>query len=453
MKRKGTSLVLMFLITVLLETPFSATNIVIKPVEQNHERHSVLQTCLNGGWLEEREGVKILHLNGSYYDMGYQHGFLLSDEIGEVMRAQLVLFENGGYTYEKLLEVWNIMDDYLPHEYHEEMQGMADGAGMSFEDVAVLSMIPAVFNVPFEDACCEISLWGKATVDGKLLHVRSWDWGLHISDPETGKLLQENIVLIVRNPEVGHASMIPEFAGAICSWHGINDKGIAVGENTCVTQDTTFHGISPAFRMRMVLDRSDTGEEALDILTSNRTCGTNFVLSDANVPIGYALDQTANISYFGTWDNPVEGTYPFWMIEDVTRRIPSYIDPECAAVELGRIRYDPSGLRGLLDALLGKSYKVFPWIHYRALSNQIEKYYGTLDVNNSMTALREEYKCETDFWMFLSKEFLQWQCLYQWVACPETGDMVISFASSDKRACYEPVHYFNFFELMEADPP
>jgi hypothetical protein len=443
------NLVVYLLITVICLVPVSSLENTIQRYGEYDAAVNI--DSLDGGWLEELDDVKILHLSGSYYDMGYQHGFLLSDEIGEVMRAQLVLFQNAGYTFEKLVEVWDIMNDYLPIEYHEEMQGMADGAGMPFEEVAVLCMIPAVFNVPFNDACCEISLWGNATADGKLIHIRSWDWGMQISDPETGKLLQENIILIIRNPIVGYASVIPEFPGAICCWHGINEKGIAVGENTCVTWDTTFNGISPAFRMRMVMDSAATAEEAITILTADRTCGTNFVLSDANVPIGYALDQSANISYVGTWNNPVEGTDPFWQIEDAVRRTPMYIDPACAAIELGRIRYDPSGLRGVLDALLGVSYAVYPWIHYRALSHQIEKYYGALDVNSSITALREEYMGVTDFWMFLSKE--GWQCLYQWVACPETGDMVISFASPEARACYEPVHYFNLYKLLEAEPP
>jgi hypothetical protein len=202
----------------------------------------------------------------------------------------------------------------------------------------------------------------------------------------------------------------------------------------------------------MVLDRCATGEDAIAILTSNRTCGTNFILSDANVPIGYALDQTANFSYVGTWDDSVEGTDPFWQIEDVVRRTPIYIDPACAAVEYDRIRYDPSGLRGIVDTITGVSDKVYPWIHYRALSNQIEKYYGTLDVNSTMAALREEYTGESDFWMKVALIFAYW-CLYQWVVCPETGEMVISFASSDTRASYEPVHHFNIYELLEAEPP
>jgi len=453
MNKRGKKVVWILLVPALLLVPVSGIETtVVNEIPIFEETNTVASAHLNGGWLEERNGVKIMHLNGSYYDMGYQHGDLLSDEIREVMRAQLVVFEDYGYPYERLVEIWGIMEDYLPHEYKEEMQGMADGAGMSFEEVAVLSMMTAVFNHLFEDSCCEVSLWGDATADGKLLHVRSWDWNLNISDPETGTRLQENVVLIVRTPKVGYASVTPDFAGAISVWHGINEKGIVVGENTCITLDTTFHGISPCFRMRMVIDRCDTGQGALDILTSNRTCGTNFVLSDANVPVGYALDQTANFSYVGTWDNPIEGTDPFWQIEDVVRRTPTYIDPACAAVQYGRIRYDPSGLRGILDAALGRSAMVFPWIHYRALSLQIEKYYGTLDVNTTMAALREEYTGESDFWMSLALLFAYW-CLYQWVVCPETGDMVISFASSDTRACYEPVHYFNIFDLMDAEPP
>lgn len=430
-------------------------SIVIREVETSdiRKRCSIISN-VNGGWLEERDGIKVLHITGSYYDMGYQHGFLLKKEIRKSLRTQLVFFEDHGFPYEKILRIGNIMNMYLPLEYKDEMQGMADGADMLLEDIIVLNTMPALLNIVFAEACCEIALWGDATVDGKLLHVRSWDWTLYLLDPETGTSLQENMIMIVRTPLVGYSSLsVPQNPGDIISWNGVNENGIVIGENTCLTEDISYHGISPAFRMRMVLDWCATGEDALAILTSNRTCGTNFIVSDANVPVGYALDQTANISYVGTWNDPVEDTYPFWQIEDVTRRTPGYIDPECAAVEVGRIRYDPSGLKAVWDALTGISYMVFPWIHYRALSNQIEKYYGTFDINSTMTALREEYTGKTDFWMLMITIGGSYQCLCQWVICPETGDMVISFASSDARACYEPVHYFNFFQLIQAEQP
>ena len=455
MKKTGTSLVLTLLITALLATPFSAVNTVISPVDQNCEQHYV---DLNGGWLEEREGIKILHLNGSYYDMGYQHGFLLKEEIRESMRAQLAFFKDLDFPYERIMEVWEIMDDYLPHEYKEEMQGMADGAELSFEDVSVINTIPAIFNLAYENACSVVSLWGDATADGKLLHVRSFDWELNISDPETGMSLQENIVLIVRTPKVGYASLsITVFSGAISSWDGVNEKGIVVGEDSCMTWDTTLHGISPAFRMRMVLDSASTVYQAIDILTSNRTCGTNFVVSDANLPIGYALEQTANISYVGKWDDPVEGKDPFWKIKDVVRRAPDYLDPACAAVQFDRPRYDPSGLIGFLYLRYGGSWMFMRWQHYCALSDQIERYYGRLDVNMAMTALRKVYTGMSNllwYWWINIRHFeLLAPSLCQWVVCPKTGEMAISIARPDSSAFIEPVHYFNFFELIEADPP
>jgi hypothetical protein len=410
---------------------------------------------LDGGWLEKRDGIPILHVSGTNYEMGYQHGYLLKNEIGESLRSQLFYFEKKGYSYNRLLEIWNIMEDYLPDEYKYEMQGMADGSGISFKDISVLTTMPAVFNVLVNDACCEISLWGDASSDGKLYHVRSFDWNLSLHDPDTGIPLYENIIIIVRNPDIGYASLAPELPGSIGSWNGINEKGIAIGEDTCITNDTTFHGICPWIRMRMVLDYASTSNDAINILISNRTCGTNFVLSDANLPIGYALDQTANISYVGTWNDPVEGLKPFWQIKDVVRRVPQYINPECAALENNRYRYNPGGLLGFLWLLQKKSYLFIGWTHYKALSKEIEKRYGYLDLNGTMSLLRDEYIGKTDFFMKIIRDFNYsfLQCLCQWVCCPKTGDIVISFARNYTLACYNQVYYFNMFKLFNSEPP
>jgi len=267
--------------------------------------------------------------------------------------------------------------------------------------------------------------------------------------------LYENIVMIVRTPTVGYASLVPDFAGSIGCWTGINEEGIAVGEDTCITNDTTFQGICPWMRMRMVLDHASTSGEALQILVSNRTCGTNFVLSDANRPVGFALDQSASISYVGAWDDPVEGLPPFWQIKDVVRRVPQYVDPRCAAVEFHRYRYDPGGLFGFFLFAFEKSYMFIGWTHYKALSEAIEKRYGTLDMNGTMALLHDEYVGKTNLVMKMLRVFKypSFQCLCQWVCCPATGDLVIRFARNHTLACYNPVHYFNMFELFRAVPP
>ena len=438
-----------FLLFILILIPFSSIKNYISEAEEITT--TVTTDALNGGWLEERDGVKILHLNGSYYEMGYQHGFFLKDEIAENFRDRMTLFEDNGFDYEFFISVWNIMKNYLPQDYKDEMQGMADGAGKTFEEIAIFNTMPAVVNYMF--GCSELAVWGDATSDGKLYHVRGLD-GHNAADPQTGKTRAENVVLIVRRPEDAHASLYPEDAGAVCCWSGVNEKGIAIGEDTVLTNDTTFHGISAAFRMRMVLDYADTAEEAIDIMNSNRTCGWNFVISDGNVPIAYAVEQTANLTYISTWNDPVEAINPFWQIEGAVRRVNMFFDPDLAVLETGRLRYDPSGLQSILWLLQGQSFMFIPWRHYYALSKEIEHRYGTLDLNRTMSLFRDEYCGRTDFVMFLFNRILGvYRSIFQYVVCPETGDMVFSFAGKETNAFDNPVHYVNLFKLLQAEPP
>ena len=438
---------LSLLVTTVFMMPISALGNIGNQGTNNFSS----ETRLEGGWLEERNGVKILHLNGSYYEMGYQHGFFLKDEISQNLRARLVLFDQHGFGYDYFVQIWKTMEKYLPQEYKDEIAGMADGSGLDIEEIIVFNTMPAVVNYMF--GCSELAVWGDATTDGKLYHVRGLD-GHNTADPETGISRAENIVLIVRDPETAHASMCIEDAGSICCWSGINEKGISIGEDTIITNDTTFHGISAAFRMRMVLDYADTAEEAIEIMNNNRTCGWNFVISDGNVPIAYAIEQTANYTYVGTWDNAVEAIEPFWQIKDTIRRVNLFLNPELTPLETGRLRYDPSGLQSILWLLQGKSQAFIPWRHYYALSNEIENHYGILDLHSTMSMFRDEYSGKTDFLMFIINRVLgSYQSIFQFVACPENGDMVFSIANRDSLAYENPVHYVNLYNMLDKTPP
>lgn len=433
--------VVLFIIIILV--PISASAI---------KNEANVNITLNGGWLEERDGIKILHLNGTNYEMGYQHGFLLKNEIKENIHIFLGFLEQNGYSYDRLIEIWNVMKNYLPQEYIDEMQGMADGSGLYFDDIAAYNTWPAVFNHLY---CCGMAAWDSATSDGNLYHLRSLDWagGFTLSDPETGTYLRENQVLIVRKPANGYASICPEFAGDIFAWGGINERGIAIGETTCLTYDTTFHGISAAFRMRMVLDYASNADEAINIMSSNRTCGWNFIISDGKIPMGYIVEQTANILYVGTWFDPVESTPPFWEIENVVRRSPMFISPACASTQKERPFYDPTGLRGFLFFLVGKNPYFLMWSQYKALSKEIEEQWGKLNLNSTMEMLRDVYLGKTDFLFFIMQKLGSFKPFHQWVASPESGDIVVSFASRDKPACENPVHYFNLYALLKEKPP
>ena len=408
---------------------------------------------LHDGWLEIRDGVKILHLKGSHYDMGFQHGDLLKDEIQKNLRTQMTYFDAKGWTHEKIMEKYDYMKEFLPQVYQDEIEGMANGSGLPFEDIAVLNTIPAIFNHAAGGSCCEVSLWGPRTVDGELYHIRGWDWRLDLEDPETGTYFQENQVLICRDPDDAYASLFPEFAGHIFSWGGFNEKGIAIGETTCITDDFTFDGISSAFRMRMVLDYASNDDEAIDIMSNDRTCGWNFVISDANKPDGTAIEQTANILYVGKWNDPIEGTTPFWNSEGLVRRVPYFINPETAATVPGREDRDPSGLLGFIRYLLGTDRSFAVWYFYKTISDAVEDRSGTLDLEGTTALIRDVYAGRTNLLFMIIMRIGFVKSVHQWVACPETGGISVAFSTADTYAFENPVHYFNLFDLLESGPP
>lgn len=426
----------------------------INDKKDNGDSNSVTVSTTGEGWLEKRDGISILHIGGSYYDMGYQHGYLLKDLIPINLRAQLSYFEENDYPYSRILQTYYDMNDTLPSQFYEEMQGMADGSGLPFEDIAVLNTIPAIFNLAGMGSCCELSLWGPITVNGEMYHIRGWDWTLKIKDPVTGTAFQDTQILIVRDPDNAYASIYPEFAGHIFAWGGFNEKGIAIGETTCRTYDSTLDGsISSAFRMRMVLDQASTAQQAVDIMSNNRGCGWNFVISDANTPQGIPMEQTANILYVGSWDDPVEDSGPFWSVNGLVRRVPFFINPETAATSPGRDTYDPSGINGFVKYLIGTDRSFAVWWFYKTISEAAEDRAGTLNLQSTINMIREVYKGNTNLLFFVLMKIGLVHSIHQWVGCPKTGDIAFAFADEDSYSFENPVHYLNLYELLDSTPP
>ena len=430
-----------FVCMLLITTALPATGIM--SVLKNDKSKIAVLDPLDGGWLEEQDGVTILHLNGSNYDMGYQHGFLLKDEIHENMRAFMKYAEEIS-SYETLLDIWNTVEPYVPSCYIEEMKGIAAGADISFEDTAALYMVVLFIDMK----CFTYAAWSNATIDGRLYHIRSLDFPLVIQDPVTGKYIQENSVLIVRNPENGLKSIAPSIAGSINFYQGINEKQVSIGVQVCWSYDQTLKGIPVKFKIQKILDTAKNVEEAIEILTFNRTLGWNFIVSDGKEGVGYVVEITANHTYVGTWDDPIEENYPFWAIEDVVRRTNFFIDPTMASTQ--RTFYNPSGIKGFLGLFSGEFF--FPlWRKYKSMSNEIEKNWGEIDLNSSIYLLREVYTGKTDFLMFiflfLGKNTIL-SDFHQWSVCPETGEFIISFADAERYSHESELHYFNIYDLL-----
>jgi hypothetical protein len=440
--------VVCMLIAALFLLPVSSVENSVTTNEGNVA--TVNMEILDGGWLEERDGVKILHVSGTNYEMGYQHGYLLKDEIEQNYRA-IFCNDVNGETYNFILDVWNTeIKFHIIQEYIDEIQGLADGSGMTVDDVIVF-LIGQDFFVPAEMGCMEMAAWGPATVDGELRHMYSSDWHLQVRDPESGVYMQENQFMMLRQPENGHDSLQFCYAGAFPGCGGVNEHELAISIEASGSTEFTFDAAFFWFRVLMVLDYASSAEEAIDIMDASRCGGMNYIISDGKTPIAFVFEETVNFSYVGTWDDEIESLPPFWDIDHVVRRKNMYIHPDTSATQ--RPFYDPR-IFYLNSIYTGQDY-FNTWRYYKTLSEEIDNLWGTLDNDNIMSMVLSIYRAETDivlrFYEILGLE--QFPSHHQWVICPATGDIVVSFADGELRAQYNDTHYFNFYNLLEAEPP
>ncbi len=429
----------------------------VLPIAQSHQLNTIKKNgqssyqanMLKGGWLEQQDNITILHVNGSNYQMGYQHGYLLREKVQENVRAFLS-FADHHLSRNELLILWNISKPYVPSEYIQELQGIADGANISFNDIA-----ESIMAVEYADhGCYGIAAWGPATVDGTLYHSRSFDLPSTIQDPITGRYAHENTVLVVRDPTNGSASLCPSVAGSFHTGGGMNENGVCLGIQICWSKDQTFQGTPYHFRVQQVLDYATTAEEAIQMLNTNRTHGFNFIVSQANPPAGFIIEQTANLTYVGTHNTSIESTAPFWGIDHVVRRTNVFIDPTVAATQ--RKRYDPTGFIGFLNLLFYKKtncpfFAVYQL--YSSVSHEINASWSTMDLNRTMQVLQNGYRGGDNFLLRLIEKLGKGtgmaEAWNQWAACPANGDMVVSFATHDQMAYTTEPHFFNLYQLLQ----
>lgn len=122
--------------------------------------------------------LSILHLNGTWHEMGVQYGELMKDELKAVrdfagVHAQTasdpVLLPNG------LPCGVEFIDDL--------MSGAAEGAGLTLDDMAIINGVEIAYLSecdsdvqPYLGKCSALNLFGAKAKDGRRIYGRNYDW-------------------------------------------------------------------------------------------------------------------------------------------------------------------------------------------------------------------------------------------------------------------------------------
>jgi hypothetical protein len=245
------------------------------------------------GWLERIDGYAVLHLKGTPYEMGFQHGTLLRKDVRENLdhllnvKGEQEVLELGPLRVKPRQLIATIVQTqkpFVPTEYQEEIRGLAEGAGVSFEDARVANFIPEMFH------CSGFAVMNSATKDGTLYHGRVLDYSIDWR-------LQEHCVLVVAEPQGGIPFVNVTYAGFVGSVTGMNARHVSIGE---MGGGGIGHweGVPMAFLVREVLQGARDLDEAISIFRDNpRTCQYFYVIADGKTNRAVGMEASWNAFY------------------------------------------------------------------------------------------------------------------------------------------------------------
>lgn len=184
------------------------------------------------GSLTTIQGMQVLKVWGTPYEMGYANGYLAAPVIHDLHLEACEVFN---LTNETLHELYPQLSRFLlPARYEEELRGIL--AGMETRAGGPVNMPPLGRALTFEDIfvghviegihCSSFTAWGPMTEDGDLIGGTNKDW----SDG-AGLIRRNTQWIIVRFPtgDSGRKGWISiNNPGNIACSKGINEEGLFV---------------------------------------------------------------------------------------------------------------------------------------------------------------------------------------------------------------------------------
>jgi predicted choloylglycine hydrolase len=411
----------------------------------------VYETGTGTGWLERSEsGYLILHLEGTYYDMGYQQGKLLEEECEITVNSMRSLIKHylpiASFKLIKILlykVYYEKEDSYVPLEFKQEMKGLADATGSPVKD------IQALHSAIFLASCSGTAAFGPATKDRELYQTRSLDYPLGFIDRKTGTPMHDQSLVVVYKPRDGVPYISFAWPGFLGSVGGMNTEGICISEMTDVSRYEVAAGLPMIWRIKQTLARARNLDQAIELMTERPLeGGYNFLVGDGKIPRAVAIEMDAREVYVGTWDGKGESnsyeyrgrSYQYTPVSGLVVRTNHPLSTALIENHKGKIEGSPKATA----------------VRYRDLRARNEAEYGEINLERIMEIMRDHYRsqCENPGHKGCA------QTIYQAAFAPACGDFLIAFAHGNyyklgtyKVSAYnQPYHRFNIFELLERKP-
>lgn len=189
-------------------------------------------------YVSERGSVgpyPLLVLRGSSYEMGYSYGTLMKSEIqNHVNYVYTNLTSRFGILSDTLNSIWDIQKNMIDERIREEIQGIADATGISYENLGKLQLVELLSTYSTNNntnvRASGSVIWSSAINFGSY-------WGISpvvVTYSFNRKLYsngQQNYpAVLFYIPDQGFPHALITFAGLVVGRVGVNIAGISYGD-------------------------------------------------------------------------------------------------------------------------------------------------------------------------------------------------------------------------------
>lgn len=245
-----------------------------------------------------QRSLPVIEISGTPAERGRQYGEAVQQQLDLALGYYSEAFgDAAGLTWEQVTaraSRWlEPIHDYAPHLV-EEMQGIAEGAGIELLDVVALN---ARGEVIYDDSfaqmreeepvegCTSFAAYGPASGDRHVWAGQNWDWRAGTADT----------VVMLRIVQPPKPTLIMQVEAGQIGRQGANSAGIALNANGLGGRFDDVVGLPQTVVRRTVLDQT-TVTDALKVLCRARahiasnallTCREGFAIDLETTPAGH----------------------------------------------------------------------------------------------------------------------------------------------------------------------
>lgn len=220
-----------------------------------------------------------VRVKGSPYEQGAGQGKLLRETILrniEAVRVKMKKDQADPDRYNRFVRRNAGFMETCHREIWEEMKGIADGAGIDFEDILTLN-IPAYFMTQYlGQECSMIMARGKATADGLTYVIKNRDMSTYIEQAVIEREYPDGLKIV----EVNGAGTVTYPASGMNSY-GLGAATTGFWSKKALPDIETVDCAHIFVNVHLLLKNCKTAEEALEyVKNSPRMNGLNIMIVD-----------------------------------------------------------------------------------------------------------------------------------------------------------------------------